>query len=127
MQVLLVLAGVSTPRAGEAFNEESIKFVRSRILQHSVRVEVEACDKGDNFVGSLFLGNGENLAVLLLEAGMARVYHQSAERSPYYGDLVQAEAKAKDAKLKIWEVAPPPPAPLSLLLCLLSLQAPLLT
>ena len=59
-------------------------------------------DRGDNFIGTVFVG-GQNLAVMLLEAGLAKIFGFSAQRSTYYTDLLEAETKAKEQKLKLWE------------------------
>ena len=66
-------------------------------------MEVEAVDKGGNFIGSIFV-DGKNLAVLLLEAGLCKVFAPSAERSQYGRVLFEAEEGAKKARKKIWEV-----------------------
>lgn len=100
--VVLVLAGIKTPSAGDDYADEANQFVRSRIQQHSVRLEVEAADRGDNFIGSVFV-NGQNLAEMLLDAGLAMCYSPTPNQSTYYTELLMAEAKAKEAKLKIFE------------------------
>ena len=66
-------------------------------------MEVEAVDKGGNFIGSIFV-DGKNLAVLLLEAGLCKVFAPSAERSQYGRVLFETEEGAKKARKKIWEV-----------------------
>ncbi len=68
-----------------------------------VEVEVESSDKGGNLIGSMFV-DGKNLAVLLLEAGLCKVFAPSAERSQYGRSLFDAEEVAKNARKKLWEV-----------------------
>lgn len=105
--LVLVLAGIRTPMAGDAYSEESKQYAKDRVLQHSVRIEVETVDKGDNFIGSVFYigknGKEQNLAVELLKQGLANVFGFSAAKSIYNSDLLTAESGAKEAKLKIWE------------------------
>lgn len=62
-----------------------------------VEAEVEAMDKGGNFIGWLYV-DGINLSVALVEDGLAKV-HFTAERSSHYKTLLQAESKARDKKL----------------------------
>ena len=64
-----------------------------------VEVEVEAMDKGGNFIGWLFV-DGINLSVSLVEEGLAKV-HFTAERSNHYKTLQMAEARAKEKKLNV--------------------------
>jgi len=96
------LSGVRSPNAKEPFGSEALEFSRSLILQKSVRVELETCDRGCNFIGHMFVSN-ENLAVKLLDAGFSSVFGPAADRSPYCDELYTAEDKAKEAKLNIWK------------------------
>ena len=111
--IAFALGGLRTPGARNAEGnpepqyEKALQFVRSRILQHTVRVEVEALDKGDNFLGSLFLGK-VNLGVELLREGLASLVEFSARKSPYSSDLFAAEAEAKQQKKGMWENYTPP-------------------
>lgn len=78
-------------------------FRKSYTPHFQIEVEVEAVDKGGNFIGSAFV-DGKNLAVLLLEAGLCKVFVPSAERSTYGKLLFDAEEVAKKARKKLWEV-----------------------
>jgi len=62
-------------------------------------VEVEATDKGGNFIGWLYV-DGMNLSVALVEEGLAKV-HFTAERSSHFKALQNAESKAKESKLNV--------------------------
>ena len=68
-------------------------------INFQVYVEVEAMDKGGNFIGWCFVDN-VNLSIALIEEGLAKV-HFTAERSVHYNTLVQAEARAKAKKLNV--------------------------
>ncbi len=83
----------------DPYGEEAATFMKDMVLQHEVEVEVEAMDKGGNFIGWMFL-DGVNLSVSLVEAGLAKV-HFTAERSNFYKTLCAAEAKAKEAKKNV--------------------------
>jgi staphylococcal nuclease domain-containing protein 1 len=102
IMITVALVGVKCPRGEEAFGQEATDFVRGLILQHNVRLEVETVDKGDNFIGTLWFGP-TNLGTSLLEAGLGSVMTFSANRSPHGVELIAAEVKAKEAKLKMWE------------------------
>jgi staphylococcal nuclease domain-containing protein 1 len=101
------LAGIRTPSAKtedgkvDPLSEEILQYVRSKVQQHSVRIEVETMDKADNFLGSMF-HNRVNLAVDLLQQGYASIFGFSAAKSPYSKDLYAAERAAKEARKGIW-------------------------
>jgi staphylococcal nuclease domain-containing protein 1 len=112
--ISFALGGVRTPGGRDAEGnpdpvyEKALQFVRSRVLQHTVRIEVDALDKGDNFLGSLFIGK-LNLAVELLKEGLASLVDFSARKSPHSAELFAAEAEAKQAKRGQWENYVPQP------------------
>ena len=84
---------------GEPYGDQAAALTKENCLQREVEVEVEACDKGGNFIGWMFV-DGQNMSVNLVEQGFAKV-HFTAERSNYYSQLKEAEDKAKVAKLNV--------------------------
>jgi staphylococcal nuclease domain-containing protein 1 len=109
--ITLLLSGIECPRGArtapglqsqpaDEFGEEALTFTKDLVMQREVEVEVEAMDKGGNFIGWLFV-DGLNLSVALVEEGLAKV-HFTAERSSHYKVLLQAETNAKEKKLNIW-------------------------
>ncbi|GFO47277.1 staphylococcal nuclease domain-containing protein 1-like [Plakobranchus ocellatus] len=109
--ITLLISGIDCPKgartlpSGQSFQadpygEEALLFVKEMCMQREVEVEVEAMDKGGNFIGWLFV-DGVNLSVALVEAGLAKV-HFTAENSAFYKQLCEKEAQAKEAKLKLW-------------------------
>ena len=107
--ISFALAGIRTPatravdgKPADPLAEEILQYVRSKITQHSVRIEVETMDKADNYLGSLF-HNRTNLAVDLLQQGYASIFGFSAAKSPYSKDLYAAERQAKEARKGIWK------------------------
>lgn len=109
--ITFLIAGIECPRgarqlpggdmvAAEPCGEEALLFTKELCLQREVEVEVEAIDKGGNFIGWLFV-DGTNLSVALVEAGLAKV-HFTAERSSHYKTLLAAQEDAKTARLKLW-------------------------
>ncbi|XP_041351228.1 staphylococcal nuclease domain-containing protein 1-like [Gigantopelta aegis] len=107
----VVYSGIECPRASrpgpggttipaEPYGEEAHLLTKELCLQREVAVEVEAIDKGGNFIGWLFVDN-TNLSHSLVEAGLAKV-HFTAERSSHYKTLLAAQEKAKEQKLQIW-------------------------
>ncbi|XP_072991118.1 ribonuclease TUDOR 1-like [Typha latifolia] len=96
-------SGVRCPSRDEPFSDEAIALMRRKILQRDVEIEVETADKKGTFLGSLWESK-TNMAVTLLEAGLAKIQTSFGfDRIPDGRLLMQAEQSAKQQKLKIWE------------------------
>lgn len=112
--ITFLLSGIECPRAsrsnpqgnnqipGEEFGDDALVFSKDRCMHREVKVEVETMDKGGNFIGYMFLDDGTNLSVGLVEQGYASV-HSTAQRSSYYGALSKAEENAKAKRLNRWK------------------------
>ncbi|XP_025099283.1 staphylococcal nuclease domain-containing protein 1-like isoform X2 [Pomacea canaliculata] len=109
--ITFLISGIDCPKgsrqvqggqimAGDPFGEDALLYTKELCLHREVEVEVEAIDKGGNFIGWLFV-DGMNLSVALVEAGLAKV-HFTAERSPHFSALMKAQEQAKSGRLKIW-------------------------
>jgi len=96
-------SGVRCPGRDEPFSDEAISFMRRKILQRDVEIEVETVDRTGTFLGSLWESR-TNMAVALLEAGLAKLQTSfGTDRIPDAHLLAQAEQSAKKQRLKIWE------------------------
>ena len=84
----------------EPFGDEAMAYIKDMVLQREVEIEVEAIDKGGNFIGWCFIDNN-NLSVNLVEEGFASV-HVTAERSNYGRLIAIAEDNAKRRKDRRW-------------------------
>ncbi|KAH7296655.1 hypothetical protein KP509_26G032900 [Ceratopteris richardii] len=101
--IAFALSGVRCPGRGEPYAEEAIGFMRRKILQRDVEIEVETVDRTGTFLGSLWESK-TNVGVLLLEAGLAKLQpYFSADRTLEGHLLIQAEERAKKERRKIWE------------------------
>ncbi|XP_075490164.1 ribonuclease TUDOR 1-like isoform X1 [Primulina tabacum] len=96
------LSGVRCPGRGESYSEEAISFMRRRIMQRDVEIEVENVDKTGTFLGTLWESR-TNMSIPLLEAGLAKLQSFGIDRIQDAHLLAQAEQSAKQKKLKIWE------------------------
>ncbi|KAK6127910.1 hypothetical protein DH2020_038339 [Rehmannia glutinosa] len=96
------LSGVRCPGRNEPFSDEAIAFMRRKIMQRDVEIEVETVDRTGTFLGTLWESK-INVAIPLLEAGLAKLQTFGIDRVPEAHLLVQAEQSAKQKKLKIWE------------------------
>ncbi|KAJ3018543.1 hypothetical protein HKX48_002822 [Thoreauomyces humboldtii] len=107
----LVLGGIRAPKAGrpgeksEPFGPEALAFVSRLAMQRDVEFSVEAQDKVGGFIGSLFVtvnNERKNIAVMLLEEGLASVHDYSASTSPHSHAMYEAEKRAKTTHKGIW-------------------------
>lgn len=90
-------------RQAEPFGAEALQFARERVMQRDVQVQIEQCDRGGNFIGSLFYGpKRNNLAAELLEVGFAQTVPYSLARAGCKDLLMAAEAKAKSSRRNLW-------------------------
>ena len=102
VKLTFVLSGIRAPRTARNANEksepygpEAQDFVSKKCLQRDAEAEVETTDKVGGFIGSLYV-NKENVAVMLVREGLARVDEYNAT-----GQLKEAEEAAKKEKKNV--------------------------
>ncbi|CAN0915950.1 Ribonuclease TUDOR 2 [Linum grandiflorum] len=96
-------SGVRCPGRNEPYADEALAFMRRRLMQREVEIEVETVDRTKTFLGSLWESR-TNMATVLLEAGLAKLQTSfGRDRIPDAHLLERAEESAKKQKLKIWE------------------------
>lgn len=95
-------SGVRCAGRGEPFADEALAFMRRKILQRDVEIEVETVDRTGTFIGSLWESK-TNMAGVLLEAGLAKLQTFGLDRVADSHLLAQAQESARRQKLKIWE------------------------
>lgn len=107
--IAFVLAGIRCPnpsaargRTAEPFAQEALQFAWDLCMQQDVRIEVESLDKGDNFIGQMFVG-AKSLALSLVEEGLAAVYTNPYQDAAMQAELIAAETLAKDQKKRMWK------------------------
>ncbi|KDN53500.1 hypothetical protein K437DRAFT_252861 [Tilletiaria anomala UBC 951] len=109
VKITLVLAGIKAPRTGrnanekdEPFSREGLAYSTERLLQRDVDIEVYGTDKVGGFIGAVFVNRTENIAVGLVENGLAEVHAYSAENVSFGAQLMAAETQAKSQKKGMW-------------------------
>lgn len=58
-------------------------------------------DRGGNFIGRLTTADGHSAALMLVQAGLAKV-HESAYGAPNYKQLLEAEEKCRKERIGVW-------------------------
>ncbi|KAL7669842.1 hypothetical protein ACOME3_004791 [Neoechinorhynchus agilis] len=115
----LALQGISCPKgstanqSAEPFGDEVTEFVKGLCLQRDVKVSISHCDKSGCFFGKLFIDSnrpvdeligGQNLSLILLAKGLARIHEPSARRMDDCEDMIKATEKAIEEKSGLWSV-----------------------
>ncbi|KAB2608798.1 staphylococcal nuclease domain-containing protein 1 [Pyrus ussuriensis x Pyrus communis] len=100
--IAFAFSGVRCPGREEPYSDEAIALMRRRIMQRDVEIEVETVDRTGTFLGSLWESK-TNVAVALVEAGLAKFQNSFGGEIPDGHLLEKAEESAKNKKLKIWE------------------------
>jgi len=95
------VGGIRGPES-EAIANEATEFTREKCHQREVEFEVEAQDKGGNFIGNLYLKK-TLFSLKLIEQGYAAVHEPSASKSPHFRDLISAQEIAQSQKKKMWK------------------------
>ncbi|KAI5329402.1 hypothetical protein L3X38_028799 [Prunus dulcis] len=102
--IAFAFSGVRCSGRGEPYSDEAIALMRRRIMQRDVEIEVETVDRTGTFLGSLWESKSKtNVAIALVEAGLAKFQNSFGGEIPDGHLLEQAEQSAKRQKLKIWE------------------------
>jgi len=91
-----------TERSADPFAKEAMAFTEDRILQHDVEFEVFSQDKSGNFIGLLWF-NKENIAIKLLEEGLATINRVSLKELEQATEFIIAEDTAKKANRNLWK------------------------
>jgi staphylococcal nuclease domain-containing protein 1 len=97
--VFFSLGQVRPPEKDDPLFDRSAEWVRDRILQHEVDVQVEATDKTGGFLGRLSYAR-TNIALELLDEGFVSLFGPG---SAIKEDYRAAERAAKNAHLGIWK------------------------
>jgi staphylococcal nuclease domain-containing protein 1 len=113
--ISLMLAGIRSPEYNSDGDENQLsnvvtKYNSTKLLQRSVKVNINSIDQRDNFIGGVWIQK-TNFAVHLATKGYASVNDYSAGKTEYKKQLVAAQSKAQAAKIGMWENWVKPPTP----------------
>ena len=79
--ISFALTGLRTPNRDSPLAALGLAATNAKCNQRDVIVEIEGLDKGDNFLGNLFV-DGANLAVHLVKQGLASLHGPRLVFSP---------------------------------------------
>ena len=67
----IVLMGIDCPELQQAYGREARDFLAQWLLRQEVTVQIHGKDRNRNYLGVVFLTEGEDVRVALLEEGLA--------------------------------------------------------
>lgn len=106
-QVKIRLYGIDAPERKQPFGEAARGLVSNAVLHRNVSIEEKSRDRYGRIVAIVWLGTGESLQSVLLEAGLAWVWPRYCRNCQSWEEL---QKKAHMLGLGIWfDPAPIPP------------------
>lgn len=103
--VMLKLHGIDCPEAGQPYGERARLFTQNLCFGKIVLYRVVGIDIFEQTLAIVFLEDGRELNLALLEAGLAWHLERHANRQDYQA----AEQEARKAGVGIWAVSDPIP------------------
>jgi micrococcal nuclease len=95
-------ASTSKHRAGQTFSRQATQHLSSLILNKTVDVKSYGSDRNGRTLGEVFLLNGKNVNLEMVQAGLAEVYRGKPAAGLGMAPYWKAEEEAKAAKRGMW-------------------------
>jgi micrococcal nuclease len=95
-------ASTSKHRAGQPFSRQSTQHLSSVILSKTVDVKSYGADRNGRTLGEVFLLNGKNVNLEMVQVGLAEVYRGKPASGLGMGPYWRAEEEARAAKRGMW-------------------------
>ena len=94
------LHGIDCPEGGQAYTEQARDFVATRCLGKEVSIHVRSVDRAGRPVATVALADGSDLALALVENGLAWCY---PAHGPAPEGFQAAEVIARHERLGLWQ------------------------
>jgi micrococcal nuclease len=95
-------ASTSKHRAGQPFSRQATQHLSALILKQNVDVKSYGADRNGRTLGEVFLLNGKNVHLEMVQSGLADVYRGKPAAGLDMGPYWAAEVDAKSAKRGMW-------------------------
>jgi len=97
-------ASTSKHRDGQPFSRQSTHYLAGLVLNKTVDVKSYGADRNGRTLGEVFLLNGRNVNIEMIQAGLAECYRgkpaTSLDMAPYW----KAEEEARKAGRGMWQL-----------------------
>jgi micrococcal nuclease len=95
-------ASTSKHRAGQPFSRQSTQHLSSLILNKTVDVKSYGADRNGRTLGEVFLLDGKNVNLEMVQVGLAEVYRGKPASGLDMGPYWKAEEEAKAGMRGMW-------------------------
>jgi endonuclease YncB( thermonuclease family) len=109
VKLTIRLVGIDAPeistskhRDGQPFSRQSTQHLAGLVLNKTVDVKSYGADRNGRTLGQVFLLNGKNVNLEMVQVGFAEVYRGKPASGLEMGPYWKAEEEAKAAKRGIW-------------------------
>jgi len=109
VQLTIRLVGIDAPemsnsrhQAGQPFSLEAEQHLSKLVLGKTVDVKSYGADRNGRTLGEVFLLNGRNVNLEMLQAGLAEVYREKQAAGLNMHPYRQAEEEARKANKGMW-------------------------
>ena len=98
LQLKIRIHGIDAPEKSQAYGNQSKKYLSSLIFGKNIEIDVQSQEKWGRFVAKVFTPDGRDVALLMLQGGMAWHYTKY-DKTPAYEN---AQNAAKSAHKGLW-------------------------
>ena len=104
-KVKIRIYGIDAPEKKQRYGEEATKFVRKKLLNKNVVVEVVGIGRYKRKIGIVYYGSifRKNLSKQLVKNGLAWRYPQYCKKAKLCSELEKLENKARKRKKGLWK------------------------
>ena len=94
-------------KPGQPYGNEACQALRSKVLGHTVRLDIMDIDRYKRPVGIVSMNN-RNINLEIIKEGYAWAYREYL-RGPYASEFIDAEGEARERRLGLWNQSNPQP------------------
>ena len=103
LQLKVRIIGIDAPEKKQAYGNKSRQTLSDLIFQQQIEIDVQYQEKWGRYVAKVYLADGRDVGLLMLQAGMAW-HNVNYDKTPAYA---AAEKAARKAKKGLWADAHP--------------------
>ena len=103
LQLKVRIIGIDAPEKKQAYGNKSRQTLSDLIFQQQIEIDVQYQEKWGRYAAKVYLAEGRDVGLLMLQAGMAW-HNVNYDKTPAYA---AAEKAARKAKKGLWADAHP--------------------
>ncbi len=103
LQLKVRIIGIDAPEKKQAYGNKSRQTLSDLIFQQQIEIDVQYQEKWGRYAAKVYLADGRDVGLLMLQAGMAW-HNVNYDKTPAYA---AAEKTARKAKKGLWADAHP--------------------